>query len=129
MDDTEQLSFDYLRCQFDRAEKRAAMETATQPMWVWLKMLRQLTSRLKSYIDGRDNELYQQLMLLEEDVAAGRDKAAILERIGRAKGILTAVFLGLVLQGVVLGAVGAGESLRRPPSVVRLVRTREEVAG
>ena len=125
----EEISFSSLGCQFDRAYNRSREERATGKLSVWIWMLRGMCRRLEERVDAREKELYQQLMLLEEDVAAGRDKAAILERIGRAKGILTAVFLGLVLQGVVLGAVGAGESLRRPPTAVRVVRTREEVAG
>lgn len=75
-----------------------------------------------SDVTARRKHAYEQLMLLETEVEAG-DRAAALERLGRIKGMIIAVCMGLIIWGVV-----AAEPMIRPRgggSVVRVVRREE----
>jgi hypothetical protein len=68
-------------------------------------------------IRARERAAYEQLVLLEDEIESGAETARLLERIGRAKGLLTALMLALLLAQIVDGSA----PMRRPG------RRREEV--
>ena len=98
-----------------------------KPGWggvrLWTGMLGLITGDLRA----RNDEVYRELMRLEEDVQAGRDRAGLLERIGKAKGLLSVVFFALVLHAIALSAVGEGDAVRRSSGRVRVRREAVEV--
>lgn len=100
----------------DQAVQRAKRETALHRMLVWLLALRQVFADLTA---GR-RQAYEHLMHAEQAIARG-DAPAALERIGLAKGLLTALLLALVIHGVLTQAT---DEFRRPAGriTVRVAR-------
>ena len=98
-----------------------------KPGWggvrLWAGMLGMISGDLRVCND----ELYKELMRLEEDVNAGGDRAGLLARIGKAKGLLSVVFFALILHAVALSAVGDGDAVRRSSGRVRVRREAVEV--
>lgn len=91
-------------------------------LFFWTATLRDIFTDLTT----RRHAAYEQLMLCEAAVERG-DRAAALDRLASAKGLLALLMLALVLHGLL---TGSDDAMRRPRGgsavkVVRQARRRE----
>ena len=119
-----------MRAYIDELDNGLAELTArarVKPGWGGVRLWSGMLGLISGDMRGRNDELYKELMRLEEDVNTGRDREGLLARIGKAKGLLSVVFLALVLHAIALSAVGEGDAVRRSSGRVRVRREAVEV--